>query len=219
VGAWFVGLDTGLGVGVHATSAVSLMASTWPPPSPTGGGLPVTKGPAELVGEGVGVGDGVGLSDVGDGVGLADVGDGAGDGELTGGVPAGEHAPAEGTSTLPLGVLPGLADLLVRGVADGLPEPAGPPLPLVPPAPPGWPELLVPGRLSFASPTSVPRICPRAKTPATTRTTAPATASAGRSQVIAEPTVLRNGAPALPAVRPPAVTPAAKRDRIVLSQD
>src|SRR5262249_32067190 len=186
------------------------MAPTWPPPTPAAGRLPVTKGPAELVGEGVGVGDGVGLSDVGDGVGLADVGDGAGDGELTGGVPAGEHAPGEGTSTLPLGVLPGLADLLVRWVVDVLPEPAGAPLPLAPPAPPpGWPGVLVPGRVSVARRTSVPRICPRAKTPATTRTTAPATASAGRSQVIAEPTELRSGAAALPGVRPPPVPPAA----------
>src|SRR5215470_8253082 len=57
-------------------------------------------------------------------------------------------------------------------------------------------DVPVRGGVSFVSPT-VSRTFPRAKTPATTRTTAPATARAGRNQAIAGPTESRSGARAL----------------------
>ena len=136
-----------------------------------------------VVGDCVGVGlvvpgdgDGDGLGDAGDGDGLADAGEG---------------------DTLPLGELPGLAVAALPWVADCPPESAGLALPLVPPAPPDWLELLVPRRVAACPGRACSWICPRAKTPATTRTTAPATARAGRNQAIAGPTDMRRGAPAL----------------------
>jgi len=193
-----------------------------------------------------GVGVGVGLALVGDGDGdgdaLADVGDGAG--EVTGGGLAGEHAAGEGNSALPLGVPPGLAGVALPWVDDGPPETAGPPLPLVLPGPPSWVEPLVPDGLSFTKEASVPCSPVRAKTPATTRTTAPATARAGRSQAIAGPTGIYRGAPALrgglaqpramapwragrtdrsrpplPAAAASPPSPAAEPGRMVLNQD
>jgi len=149
----------------------------------------VTSGAAEVLGldVGVGVGDGLAVGvGVGVGLGLDDVG--VGDGELAGGVLAGVHGAGEGTSTLLLGSLPGMADIVFPWVADGPPEGAWLPLPLVFPGPPDWVEPLGPSGPLFPTPTNVARIPPSAKTPATTRTTAPATASAGRSQAIAGPT-------------------------------
>ena len=142
-----------------------------------------------VVGDGVGVVVGVGV-----GVGLVVAGDGDGDGLADG--DGDELAdPGEG-DTLPLGKLPGLADVAFVWDADGLPECARPALPLVPPCPPDWLELLVPDGLPLVRPI-FSWICPRAKTPATTRTTAPATARAGRNQAIAGPTDMRRGAPVL----------------------
>ena len=142
-----------------------------------------------------------------------------------------------------LGELLCLPDVAFPWVADGPGEGARPPLPLGLPAPPVWPEVLVPEGLSFSKLANVSRICPRAKTPATTRTTAPATARAGRNQAIAGPIEPRRGAPALrghfaeaqatmlprtgsdrsrppaPAAASSASAPAARRDRTVLNQD
>ena len=136
------------------------------------------------VGVGVGVVVGLVVPGDGDGDGLADSGDGD------------ELADAGEVGALLLGKLPGLAVAALPWVADCPPEVAGPALPLVPPAPPDWLELLVPDGLPLVRPTRS-LICPRAKTPATTRTTAPATARAGRNQAIAGPTDMRRGAPAL----------------------
>lgn len=142
----------------------------------------------DCVGVGVGVGDCVGVGLVvpgdGDGDGLGDAGDGDG------------LADAGEGNTLPLGELPGWGVEALPWDADGLPESAGLALPLVPPDPPDWLELLVPDGLPLVRPTFA-WICPTAKTPATTRTTAPATARAGRNQAIAGPTDMRRGAPAL----------------------
>jgi hypothetical protein len=206
-------------------------------------GLWVTMGACVPVGVGVGVvavGDGLGDVCVGDGLGEADDGDGlaeAGDGD-------GLADAAGGANTLLLGEPLGLDDVALPWVADGLPETAGPPRPCVLPGPPVWLEVLVPGGLSFSKLANVWRICPRAKTPATTRTTAPATARAGRNQTIAGPIGPGREAPALrgrfadaQATMPPrtgsdrsrppapaaaslsASAPAAEPDRTVLNQD
>lgn len=158
-------------------------------------GVLVEMGPFEVaVGDGLGdVGVGDELGDVGVGDGLGDVGDG--DGEAGAGGLGDEHGAGAGY-TLLLGLLPGLADVAWPWVADARPGTAEP-LPLGLPGPPPWLEVLVPGGLSFSSPMNVPRICPRAKTPATTRTTAPATARAGRNQVIAGPAEPRSEEPAV----------------------
>jgi hypothetical protein len=202
----------------------------------------VAMGACVPVGVGVGVvGVGVGLADVGDGDGLADVGEGDGLGDGGGG--DGLVDAAGEVNTLLLGEPLGPGDVAFPRVADGPPETAGPPLPLVLPGPPVWLEVLVPEGLSFSKLANVWRICPRAKTPATTRTTAPATARAGRNQVIAGPSEPRRGAPALrgrfaeahatmpprtgsdrsrpptPAAASSASAPAAERDRTVLNQD
>ena len=139
-------------------------------------------GAAEMLGVDVGV-VGVAVGVVGVAVGLAFAGDGDGDGEATWGGPAGECAAGEGNSTLSLGLLPGLADVPPPGLDDCCPRwPARPPWPFVVPGPPPLLEVVVvPGALSFWMEMNVPRSCPRAKTPATTSTTAPATARAGRS--------------------------------------
>lgn len=128
------------------------------------------------------VGDGLaevgdGLAEVGDGDGLADAGDGDGLADVSTGGTALLGTPAEALAPLDEGVLalPG----------DALPEPRNwEPLPCGLPFPvpvPGF-ELLLPVPLS--NPTTV-RMDPRAKTPATTSTTAPATARAGRNHAIA----------------------------------
>jgi hypothetical protein len=204
-------------------------------------GLSVPKGAWVTVGVGVGVvGVGVGLADVGDGDGLGDVGDGDGLGDTGDG--DGLADAAGEVNTLLLGEPLGPGDVAFPWDADGPPEAAGPPLPLVPPGPPVWLEGLVPEEVPFVSPI-VAWIFPRAKTPATTRTTAPATARAGRNQVIAGPSEPRRGAPALrgrfaeaqatmpprtgsdrsrppsPGAASPASAPAVERDRTVLSQD
>jgi hypothetical protein len=161
-------------------------------------GPSVAMGACVVVGVGVVVvGDGVGLADVGDGDGDGLVVPGDGDGDGLGDAGDGDElADAGEGDTLPLGKLPGLADVAFVWDADGLPESAGLALPLVPPDPPDWLELLVPDGLPLVRPIFC-WICPRAKTPATTRTTAPATARAGRNQAIAGPTDMRRGAPAL----------------------
>ena len=192
------------------------------------------------VGVGVGVvGVGVGVGDVGDGDGLGDGGEGDGLGDAGGG----GFADAAGeVNALRFGEWPGPGDLPFPRVAGDLPE-TRPPLPLVVPGPPVWLEVLVPEGLSFSKLANVSRICPRAKTPATTRTTAPATARAGRNQAIAGPIEPRRGAPALrgnfaeaQATMPPrtgsdrsrppvsaaassASDPPAERDRTVPNQD
>jgi hypothetical protein len=208
-------------------------------------GLSVAMGACVPVGVGVAVVDDVGDAlDVGDDVGDGlDVGDGAGDGLIDPGDGDGFAEAGGEMNTLLLGEPLGLDDAEFPPVADGLPESAGPPWPLVVPGPPVWLEVLVPEGLSFSKLANVWRICPRAKTPATTRTTAPATARAGRSQVIAGPSEPRRGAPALrghfaeaqatmpprtgsdrsrtpaPAAASSASAPAAERDRAVLNQD
>jgi hypothetical protein len=145
-------------------------------------------------------------------------------------------------NTLLLGEPLGLGDVAFPWDAGDVPESTGPALPLVLPGPLTWLEGLVPEGLSFVSPI-VAWIFPRAKTPATTRTTAPATARAGRNQVIAGPSKPRRGSPAsrgrfadAQATMPPrtgsdrsrppapgaassASAPAVDRDRTVLSQD
>jgi hypothetical protein len=129
-----------------------------------------------VVGGGV-VGGGNGLADAGDGDGVTDVGE-------------------EGI--LLLGVLLALVGVALPWVADGEPEPepAGLPEPLVLPGPPTLLEVWVPDEFPFSREANGPRRPPMAKTPATTSTTAPATARAGRSQAIAGPTEFRSGAPA-----------------------
>src|SRR5205814_1653671 len=95
------------------------------------------------------------------------------------------------------------------------------------PGPPALSEVTVPGALEFAGePNNVLWTGVRAKTPATTSTTAPATARAGRSQAIAWPTEMRDGELAwrgrfaeARASMPPTTAPAADPDRIVLNQD
>ena len=196
------------------------------------------------VGVGVAVvGVAVGLGDVGVGDGLADVGEGAGLGDAGCGDGLADVAAAGDVNALLLGEPRGPGDVAFPRVAAGPPEPAGPPLPLVVPGPPVWLEVLVPGGVSFSKLANVSRICPRAKTPATTRTTAPATARAGRNQAIAGPIEPRRGAPALrgnfaeaQATMPPrtgsdrsrpplsaaassASDPPAERDRTVPNQD
>jgi hypothetical protein len=195
-----------------------------------GAWVPVGVG-VGVVGVGVGLGDvgvGVGLGDVGVGVGLGDTGDGDGLADAGGEV-----------NTLLLGEPLGPGDVALAWDGD-VPESAGPALPLVLPGLPVWLEGLVPEGLSFVSPI-VAWIFPRAKTPATTRTTAPATARAGRNQAITGPSKPRRGSPALrgrfadaqatmpprtgsdrsrppaPAAAPSAT--AAERDRTVLNQD
>jgi hypothetical protein len=141
-----------------------------------------------------------------------------------------------------------LADVAFPWGADGVTEGAGPPVPLGLPGLPVWVEVLVPGEFPLVSPI----VCwnfASAKTPTTTRTTAPATARAGRNQAIAGPIASRSGAPALRgrfagarpardprtrsdrscplspsavasgAVPSPAPAPAARRDRTALNQD
>lgn len=217
---------------------------------PPADGASVFRGACVVLGVAVGVvvGDGLGVGDD-DGLGLG-LGLGDGGGGLAGGLAGGglgsEDAAGVG-DTLPLGELPGLADVAFPWVTDGSGETSRPPLPLVPPGPLGWLELLVPGVLSPVSPANT-WMFPRAKTPATVRTTAPATARAGRSQATARPAGSRSGAPALrdrfgearvarlprtcsdrscpplsaapaPAVTSSASAAAAEPDRIVLNQD
>ena len=156
-----------------------------------------------MVGDGlgdVGVGDGLAVVGVGDG--LADVGDGDGDGLLTGGGLADLHGPGDGSVLRCVAAAPRLAGLELPRLGEleffkVAPPPYGLPFPGT------WPvcEPLVP--LALSRPRNSPwRICPRAKTPATTRTTAPATARAGRSQAMAGPTDLRC-LPEAHAVMPP----------------
>jgi hypothetical protein len=126
-----------------------------------------------VVGDGVGVGGGGG-DDVGDDSG-EELGVTHGDAE--------ELAPA-------LCEAPGLlaVPLPLDGAFD---PPAEDAEPLVTPFPPLWldvPGVMPPPALML---TMLSRICPRANTPATTRTTAPATARAGRSQFITGPGDLR----------------------------
>jgi hypothetical protein len=184
------------------------------------------------------VGVGVGLVDVGDGVGDGLVDPGDGDGLMDAGDGDGLKKAGE-EDTLPLGSLLGLADVAFDWDVGDVPESTGAALPLVLPGLPVGLEGLVPEGLPFVSPI-VCWIPPRAKTAATTRTTAPATARAGRNQVIAGPTEPRRGAPALrgrfaaaQATKPPrrgddrsrptapaaASAPAAEPDRTVLDQD
>jgi hypothetical protein len=148
-------------------------------------------GACEGVGEGLaggGVGDG--LAVVGDGDGLAVVGDGVGDG-LTGGGLGDLHGPGDASVLLCAADAPGLASLERPRLGEleffsVAPPPYGLPFPGT------WPECepLVP--LALSRPRNSPwRICPRAKTPATTSTTAPATARVGRSQAMAWPADLR----------------------------
>src|SRR5262249_43996640 len=73
----------------------------------------------------------------------------------------------------------------------GVLEPSWLPEPLVLGPPPELLEAELPDESPFAKETNGPRSPPMAKTPATTSTTAPATARAGRSQAIAGPTQLR----------------------------
>ena len=139
-------------------------------------------GLGDVVGDGDGlgdvVGDGVGLAEVGDGDGLADVGDG----EMQG--------PGDGVLLCP-------ADASGLGIPerpwDGERELFSVPPPWVLPGPPVWLE--APGWLVPSAPRPMkpkPRwIFPRAKTPPTTMTTAPATARAGRSQFTTGPCELR----------------------------
>jgi hypothetical protein len=218
---------------------VGLLLDSGPPEDVVGGGD--DGGGDEGGGDDGGGDDGGGDDGGGDwgdgdvgGDGFADAGDGDG---LTN---AGEK------DILLLGELLGLADVACPWVADGRPVPAGPPLPLGLPAPPPWLEVLVPGWLLFSKLANVSRICPSATTPATTRTTAPATARAGRNQATAGPIGLRRRAPALrdrfaeaQAMMPPRTgsdrsrppspaapaavvsssAPAAEPDRMVLNQD
>lgn len=146
----------------------------------------------ESVGVGVGVGLDVGLDvglELGDGVGL-DGGDDDGDGcwaeELGDAHGDGDEVAPTCDETPRFDGLP-LADEVCDPAEDLLPEPLGPP--------PPWPPWLeVPGAivpLPLLRLTMPSRICPRANTPATTRTTAPATARAGRSQFITGPGDLR----------------------------
>jgi hypothetical protein len=201
-----------------------------------GAGAPVGVG-VWVVGVGVGLVDGDGVGD-----GLVDPGDGDGDGDGLADPGDGELTYAGGDDTLPLGVLLGLGDVAFPWDAGDVPESTGAALPLVLPGLPVWLGGLVPEGLPLVSPI-VCWIPPRAKTAATTRTTAPATARAGRNQVIAGPTEPRRGSPALrgrfaaaQATRPPrtgsdrsrptspaaassASAPAAEPDRTVLYQD
>jgi hypothetical protein len=160
---------------------------------PTGGGDWNPTGPLEPVGDGlvVGVGDVVGLDvglELGDGVGL-DGGDDDGDGCWAEGL---GDAHGDGDEVAPtcdetprFDGLP-VADEVCDPADDLLPEPLGPPFG------PLW--LVLPGAIAplpLLRLTMPSRICPRANTPATTRTTAPATARAGRSQFITGPGDLR----------------------------
>ena len=140
------------------------------------------------------VGVDVGLADVGVGDGLGDAGDG--DGDRLADWLLGDGQGVGDADTLLLGVLPGLLKVPLPWVGDDPAWPAGPPWPLVLPGPPVWLESTAPRVLSPVREANVPWICARANTPATTSTTAPATARAGRSQAIAGPTALRSGAPA-----------------------
>jgi hypothetical protein len=173
----------------HATSAVVRMAWLLV-------GSLVTGAAPEVVGVAVGlvVGDGLGLGD-GDGDGLVDDGEGDGDGGVVVGVLVGEHGAGTGsTPPTPLGVLPGVVGAALLWVDDGVPEPEFAWLPesLGLPPPPALLEAGEPDEcpLSKENPNG-PRSPPRAKTPATTSTTAPPTARAGRSQAIARPTEMR----------------------------
>jgi hypothetical protein len=154
---------------------------------------PLVRGACEVLGDEVGldVGDEVGL-DVGDEVGV-EVGDGGGDGLLdAGGLGAGQGV-ADGAA------LPCPAEAPDEGVLelprDDVPEARTlDPVPFAVPGPFPGPEFAVPVPVAFSRPTTV-RIDPRAKTPATTSTTAPATARAGRNQAMAGPTDLRGRLP------------------------
>jgi hypothetical protein len=148
-------------------------------------GVGVTVGLAVGVGVTVGETIGVGLPDVGLGVGA-----------LPGVLDAGEDgASAKGGTrpALPLGVLLGLVSAALLWVVGTEPGVARPPEPSVLPAPPALLEAGAPAESPFVKETNGPRSPPTAKTPATTSTTAPATARAGRSQAIAGPTELRSG--------------------------
>jgi hypothetical protein len=100
-------------------------------------GPSLASGAAEVLGLDVGVGVGVGLAlvGVGVGVGLGLDDAGVGDGEVAGGVLAGVHGAGRGASTRLLGLLPGPVGVALPWVADGLPETAEPPVPLVFPGP------------------------------------------------------------------------------------
>jgi hypothetical protein len=166
--------------------------------------MPLVMGASEVLGDGLGdVGDGDGLAEVGDGDGLADVGDGDGDGLPTGGGEADKHGPGDGTVLLCVVVAPCLAD--PDRLRLGAPELFSvAPLPLVLPVPFPLLELEVLVPVAFSKPSMNPsRICPRAKTPATTSTTAPATARAGRNQAMAGPAGLCDRLPEAQAVMPP----------------
>jgi hypothetical protein len=169
-------------------------------------------GPDEVLGDGlavVGLGDGLAVVGLGDG--LADVGEGDGDGEFTGGVLGELQADGAAAALLCCVVAPGLAVREPRLAAGFDPRSVVPP-PLGLPGPPSRLVAVWPSGLSFSRPTNVPRIPPRAKTPATTSTTAPATARAGRSQAMAGPTDLCGRLPAAQAVMPPR-TGRSDRDR------
>jgi hypothetical protein len=138
-------------------------------------------GLGDVVGDGLGdvVGVGVGLAEVGDGEGLADAGDGEMQGPGDGsGVPCAADAPGLGAPELPW---------------DGERELFSVPPPWVLPGPPVWLE--APGWLAPSAPKPMKPnpfwIFPRAKTPPTTITTAPATARVGRSQFTTGPCELR----------------------------
>jgi hypothetical protein len=154
--------------------------------------MPLVMGACEVVGDGLGdVADGDGLAEVGEGDGLADVGDGDGDGLLTGGVVGELQGPGDGVLLCPADA-PGMG--APERPCDGELElfSVAPP-PLVLGFPPTWLE--VPGWLPPSAPKPMkpkPRwIFPRAKTPPTTITTAPATARVGRSQFTTGPCELR----------------------------
>ena len=169
----------GLGAGPHTSAVVLAPCACWP-----WTGLNGYSGAAEVLGVGLLVGVGVGLVV---GVGLGDVGDGVGDGLLIGGVLGDEQAAGEGT-TVPRDEAPGLGALArpQSGLPDLDPITAAPP-PVVLPFTLPWLVFVVPPLEAFSRLTKPCRICPRAKTPATTSTTAPATARAGRSQFITGP--------------------------------
>jgi hypothetical protein len=173
-----------LGAGGPHTSAVVLAPGAARPWTALNGciGAPEVLGVGLMVGVGVVVGVGVGV-----GVGLGDGGDGVGDGPLIGGMLADEQADGE-EAALTRDEAPGLGALVRPGAglpdldpATGAPAPCGLPFAL-------WRPEFAPTPLeAFSRLTKPCRICPRAKTPATTSTTAPATARAGRSQFITGP--------------------------------
>jgi hypothetical protein len=156
--------------------------------------LPPNAGPLVGLGDVVGlvVGDAVG-EDVGDVLGLGDVvGLASADG-LGVGVQVGDGEAFGLSRRLPLGLRAGDLPWDRLGVVSVVPCPLGPPCPEEPCPPAALALLAVVGLIKAV------RNCPNAKTPATTMTTAPATARVGRSQAMVGPSHRRRPvSPALP---------------------